>query len=127
MTPEVAAYLGKARACLEKAAGMLAQWPDEAGRAAYLAALHAAQALIFERTGRVVMTHKGVHRELSRLPQDEPGLEPGLRAFLGRGYELKAIADDETGPDATVTPAQATDAIGTAGRFVAAIVALLPP
>ena len=33
---------------------------DDAGRAAYLAAFHAAQALIFARTGKVHKTHKGV-------------------------------------------------------------------
>jgi hypothetical protein len=33
---------------------MLAHWPDEAGRAAYLAGLHAAHALIVESTGKTV-------------------------------------------------------------------------
>jgi hypothetical protein len=47
------------------------QWPDEAGRAAYLAGLHAAQALIFESTSKVVKSHCGVHRELARLMKDE--------------------------------------------------------
>ena len=32
---------------------------DAAGRTAYLAGFHAAQALIFERTGRAVKTHRG--------------------------------------------------------------------
>ena len=35
---------------------------DEAGRAAYLAGFHAAQALISERTGRVAKTHDGFDR-----------------------------------------------------------------
>jgi hypothetical protein len=39
--PEAAAFLDKAREFLEKAEDMLADdWPDEAGRAAYLAGLH---------------------------------------------------------------------------------------
>ena len=33
---------------------------DAAGRTAYLAGFHAAQALIFDRIGRVVKTHHGV-------------------------------------------------------------------
>ena len=63
---------------------MLANWPDEAGRAAYLAGLHAAQALIVERTGKVTKTHRGVQHELGRLTKDEPRFDMELRAFLGR-------------------------------------------
>ncbi len=44
MKPETAAFLDKARECLAKADGMLANWLDEAGRAAYLADLHTAEA-----------------------------------------------------------------------------------
>ena len=42
MKPETAAFLDKAREALAKAEGMIDRWPDEAGRAAYLAGLHAA-------------------------------------------------------------------------------------
>jgi uncharacterized protein (UPF0332 family) len=54
--PESAAYLNKAREFLGKAQTLFDELygPDEAGRAAYLAALHAAQALIFETTGKVI-------------------------------------------------------------------------
>ena len=52
---------------------------DAAGRTAYLAGFHAAQALISERTGRSVKTHKGVHRELHRLTKDDQHLDPELR------------------------------------------------
>jgi hypothetical protein len=62
--PETAAFLGKAPEALAKADGMLARWPDEAGREAYVAALHAAQALIVEDTGKLIKSHKGVRREL---------------------------------------------------------------
>jgi hypothetical protein len=63
LTPEANAYLEKSREHLAKAEGMLAQWPDEAARAAYLAGMNAAQAFIMERTGRVAKTHKGVRTE----------------------------------------------------------------
>jgi uncharacterized protein (UPF0332 family) len=64
MKPEAAAFLDKAREFLAKAADMLADdWPDEAGRAAYLAGLHAAQALIFDLTDKVIKRHRDVQRE----------------------------------------------------------------
>src|ERR1700733_8832185 len=44
MKPESAGFLRKAREFLLKAQDALEHWPDEAGRAAYLAAFHAAQA-----------------------------------------------------------------------------------
>jgi uncharacterized protein (UPF0332 family) len=76
---------------------MLPRWPDEAGRAAYLAGLHAAQALIFENTGKVIKRHRGVQRELARLMKDQQRFDANLRAFLGRTYNLKAIADTKPG------------------------------
>jgi uncharacterized protein (UPF0332 family) len=84
--PETDAFLGKAREALAKADGMLDRWPDEAGREAYLAGLHAAQALIVESTGTLVKSHKGVQRELGRLTKDDPRMDTELRAFLGRTY-----------------------------------------
>lgn len=125
MKPETAAFLAKARECLAKADGMLANWPDEAGRAAYLAGLHAAQALIVESTGKSVRSHRGVQRELGRLTKDEPRFDVELRAFLGRAYNLKTIADYETGPDSEVSPERATEAIETGKRFVAQTVTLI--
>lgn len=40
---------------------------------ACLAGFHAAQAFIFERTGKSVKTHKGVQTELHRLTRADPG------------------------------------------------------
>lgn len=103
MSPEASAFLEKAREFLLKAEDMFADdWPDEAGRAAYLAGLHAAQAIIIERTGRVIKRHRGVQNELWRLTKDEPGFDSELSAFLGRAYNLKTIADYETDPGARV-------------------------
>jgi uncharacterized protein (UPF0332 family) len=123
--PEAAAFLDKARECLAKADGMLGQWPDEAGREAYLAGLHAAQALIVESTGKLVKTHRGVQRELARLTKDALDFDIDLRTFLGRTYNLKAIADYETGPGSKVSPESATDAIATAKRFMARMIELV--
>src|SRR5438876_11261280 len=86
MKAETVAFLAKSREFLDKAQELFDahHWPDEAGRAAYLAGLPAAQALIFERTGKVIKRHRGVQRELARLVQDEPRLDTELRAFFGR-------------------------------------------
>jgi hypothetical protein len=45
---------------------------EDAGRAAYLAGYHAAQAFIFESVGKVFKTHKGVQTEFLRLTKDDP-------------------------------------------------------
>ena len=128
MKPESAAYLWKSREFLAKTQDILdSRWPDEAGRAAYLAGFHAAQTLIFENTGRTAKTHSGVQSEFARLVKDDPHFDIDLRRFLARAYNLKAIADYETSQDTHVTPEQAAEAIEMAGRFVAVVVALIPP
>lgn len=120
MTPETAQFLGKAQRLLTEADAMLGIGLNEAaGRAAYLAGYHAAQAYLSEKTGRAVKTHKGVQIEFQRVTRDDPNLPPELRAFLSHAYNLKAIADYETGPDAAVTAEQAAQAIAVAKKFLA--------
>jgi uncharacterized protein (UPF0332 family) len=125
--PQVAAFLAKSREFLEKAQSLLDahHWPDEAGRAAYLAGFHAAQALIFDRTGRAVKRHNGVKTEFHRLVRDDTRIDDELRAFLGFAYNLKAIADYETGPGSKVTPELAIEAIELSKRFVATLAKLI--
>ena len=126
MKPESQAYLDKARQALAHARAILAiDLGEDAGRAAYLAALHAAQALIFQRTGRVAKTHRGVHGQFLRLVAEETRVDIGLRRFLSEGYRLKAIADYEVGPEAIVPLQEAASAIEIAARFVASVVELL--
>jgi HEPN domain-containing protein len=74
MKPESARFLRKAGEILLKARDALEHWPDEAGRAAYLAVFHAAQALIFEKTGDVAKT------------KDDPNCDAELRFFLGNAW-----------------------------------------
>jgi uncharacterized protein (UPF0332 family) len=117
--PQSNAFLEKAATLLEQAETMLrVGLAEAAGRTAYLAGYHAAQAFIFERNDRVVKTHNGVQAEFGRLIRDDSRLGTESRAFLGRTYNLKAIADYETGPDAKVSDAQATEAIAAARRFL---------
>jgi uncharacterized protein (UPF0332 family) len=126
--PQTAAFLAKSREFLDKAQDLFGahHWPDEAGRAAYLAGLHAAQALIFETTGQLRKRHSTVQGEFARLVKDDPRIDVELRAFLPRTYNLKAIADYQTGPGSQVTVEQAQEAIKTAERFVDVITGLLP-
>jgi uncharacterized protein (UPF0332 family) len=130
---ESQAYLDKARLCIVKARVELASAASEpliaedAGRNAYYAAFHAAQALIFERTGKVSKTHGGVHRLFHRLIQNEPTISGKLRSFIISAYDLKSIADYDTAAVGKVTPARASEAIATAEQLLAAIVAVLPP
>ena len=98
---------------------------EDAGRAAYLAAFHAAQAFVFESVAKMFKTHKGVQTEFLRLTKDDPRLKPDLRIFLSQAYNLKAIADYEEGPGSEVSTERAAAAIETAGRFLDGIAGLI--
>ena len=94
MKPEATHFLEKARKLLEHADTMLGVGlNDDAGRTAYLAGFHAAQAFLFERMGKTFKTHKGVQIEFLRLTKDDPRFSSDLRVFLSQAYNLKAIAD----------------------------------
>lgn len=122
MTPEADRFLQKARAHLERGGIMLGiGLKDDAGRAAYLACFHAAQALIFEKTGKVLRSHNGVQTEFLRLSRNEAKFGANLRGFLSQAYNLKAIADYETGPASEITTERATAAIEMARAFVARV------
>ena len=126
MKPQTDAFLEKARELLGHAKTMLGVSLNEAaGRTAYLAGFHAAQALIFETHDRVFKKHSAVQGEFARLVKDDPRFDLDLRAFLGRTYNLKAIADYETGPGSHVSHERAAEAITNAVRFVDALSALL--
>src|SRR5215469_11409598 len=100
LTPEAKEDFNKARQCLTRALTILAATVGEdAGPNAYLAAFHAAQALIAERTGKDAKTHKGVHAQFARLTRNEPRLGPELRQFLPQSYDMKSIADYGLAPD----------------------------
>ena len=128
MKPETADYLGKARQCLDEAKQIAALMPLHGivARSAYLAAYHAAEAYIFERTDKTVKTHHGLRSEFSRLARNEPGIDRKFLTFLAKAYEYKSIADYGVG--ATVPPVTAADsqeAIGTAAQLIDCIVTLL--
>ncbi len=127
MTPEATRFLDKSRTLLAEADTMLGVGlNDAAGRTAYLAAYHTAQAFIFERLNKVLKTHNGVQTEFLRLTKNDASVDPELRNFLSRTYNLKAIADYETGPGSSITPDRAAEAVHGAKSFVAHFSALVP-
>ena len=118
MTPQSTRFLEKAQKLLTEGDTMLGvALYDAAGRTAYLAGFHAAQALIFERLGKVVKTHQGVQTEFLRLTKDEGRFD--------HEFNLKAVVDYETGPDSGVSPERATEAMSTGKLFVAHVARLI--
>jgi uncharacterized protein (UPF0332 family) len=122
---ETAQYLEKARQCLADAEKLRAFVPRIAGREAYLAAFHAAEALLYERSGRIAKTHRGLRAQFALVARDDPRIEQEQLEFLGRAYELKSFADYGTGDEATISAETAAAAVATAARFVSRIAAIL--
>jgi uncharacterized protein (UPF0332 family) len=121
-TNEASLYLEKARWHLANARTIAAQnIPEVAAREAYYAAFHAAQAYLFEGTGKIAKTHTGVHGEFSRLAKDDPHIDRSLLPFLGAAYEYKSISDYEVGPLAQVYIDDALDTIERASIFISCI------
>jgi uncharacterized protein (UPF0332 family) len=125
VTPEAERFLAKAGECLRDARIFLPLVPRVAGREAYLAAFHAAQAVIHERTGQVAKTHRGVRAGFLMLTRDSATIDPELREFLGRAYELKSRSDYGTGEEAAVSAVTAAAAIAMAERFIQSVQVVL--
>jgi uncharacterized protein (UPF0332 family) len=108
----------QARACLARAQIIFnAGVGEDAGRNAYLAGFHAAQAPILVHRESVAKTHRRVHRLFSELAKNEPELAKYAR-FLSQSYNLTAVADYELGPGAEVPLDRAGTAIDAAAEFV---------
>lgn len=72
MTSEAGRFLAKARQCLADAVLYQPLVSRIAGREAYLAAFHAAEALLYKRTGKLAKTHRGLRAQFARIAKDEP-------------------------------------------------------
>jgi uncharacterized protein (UPF0332 family) len=128
LKPETARFLEKARNLLTQADAMLGVGlNDAAGRTAYLAGYNAAKALLFQHRNLNYTSHGRVQTEFAKLAKDDERVAPHLRAFLSSAYNLKRIADYETGPGSEVSTERAKEATATAHQFVACIASLLPP
>ena len=115
MKPQTAAFLAESREFLDKAHDLFGahHWPDEAGPAAYLAGLHAAQKT-FDGTRRICPAGKG----RPALRRGIPGVSPAHLQPQGH----RRLSDR---PRLARTVEQAQEAIKTAERFVDVITSLL--
>ena len=124
--PETAAYIAKARQSLVEARVLAANdLAEAAGRAAYLAAYPAAQAFVFDATGKASKTQNGVRSEFARACRDEPRLDRSFATFLARAYTLKENADYAIGHSSGIAIGEAREAIEMARRFVDGVAYLL--
>jgi uncharacterized protein (UPF0332 family) len=128
MKPEAADYLGKARQCLDDARliATVTALHHIVAREAYLAAYHAAEAYLFERTSKPAKTHRGLRSEFGRLARNDPRIAREFLTFLAEAYEYKSIADYGVGSASpSITAEDAQSAIATAARFIECIAELL--
>lgn len=123
MKGETAAYLERARAILAEARAVAEIGVSRvAGREAYLAAFHAAEAYIFERSGKTSKTHRGVRALFNELARDDAGIPPECAEFLSDGFDLKSVADYGTGLiTPTISPDDAAEALEKAERMIRTI------
>jgi uncharacterized protein (UPF0332 family) len=104
VTPETQFFIEQARECLRRAHVIHAAGiGEDAGRNAYMAAFHGAQALVFERLGRVAKTHRGIRTLISGFAKGQPELRE-FSQFLTQSYDLKQTVDYPFGSDARVSP-----------------------
>ena len=116
------AYIEKARQSLVEARAVAEiRLFEAAGRAAYLAAYHAAQAFILARTDKVAKTHSGVRSLFARVAKDDPKIERKLASFLAQAYKLKVVADYAVGSDISISASEAAKTIERATGFVEAV------
>lgn len=126
MIEEVVRYLEKVRDLLKNARiAFGAGLNNDAGRDACLAVFHAAQALIFHYRGKAAKTHQGVQTVISQLALEYPEIDKEFPIFLSQAYNLKSVADYETGPDAVIPVGRVERAIESAEGFVKSISFLL--
>lgn len=72
-------------------------------------------------------SHKGVQTEFLHLTKDDPRFTADQRIFLSQTYNLKAIADYESGPGSEISAERAARAVAAGKLFVEHIAGLLPP
>ena len=124
MSPESTDYIGTAGRILTEAETFLEEDHNEvAAREAYLAALAAARAIIFERTGEAPKTHSGTRTMLAKLVHEGLEFDGGFIKFLADGFEQKNDAD--YGPRTPLGDSDAERILETAQAFVAAARAML--
>ena len=126
MRPETELFLAKARNDLADARTVASiGLASIAARSAYFVAFHAAEAYIFERSGKVAKTHSGVRSEFARLARASSGIGKPVSAFLGEAYKFKEISDYGLDQRESVTIEEANAAIVNAELFLSIVAASL--
>jgi uncharacterized protein (UPF0332 family) len=126
VSPEAALYLAKAREALGEAKQIVAiNLAQVAARSAYYVAFHAAEAMVFQQTGRAAKTHAGVRAEFSRLARSEPRITPDIKGFLARACQYEEVSDYSVDPGEAVTIRQAEQAKQLAEQFVDTVQTIL--
>jgi hypothetical protein len=83
--------------------------------------------LIFERTGKVAKTHRGVHSEFARLAKDDPNIDKSFPVYSHTSLQSESCCRLRNRPGSIVPPQRAALAIETAGRFIDCISKILAP
>ena len=90
-----------------------------AARDAYIAALNAARAVVFEKTEIAVKTHAGARAKLFKLIHSGMEFDEALAKFLSEGFDTKQGLD--YGPEIVlVDRSKAESYIARAAAFIAA-------
>lgn len=119
MSPEAIDYLGAAERALDRARRIAkAGVYDSAAREAYVAALGAARAVIFDKTGTAPKTHAGVRMQFFKLIHDGLPFDLALARFLQDGFDVKQTVDYDVVP-AAVDRSKAQAFIVTGAAFIA--------
>jgi uncharacterized protein (UPF0332 family) len=99
MSPEAIDYLAISKLSLERAQrAFVAELFEDAARNAYLAALNAARALIYEKTGLAVKSHSGARSKLHDLMHEGLPFDGKIAKFLQEGFDTKQGVDYGDGP-----------------------------
>lgn len=119
MSPEAVDYMAIAEYHLNRSErAALAELYEDAARNAYLAAMNAARAVIFEKTGTAPKSHSGTHSQFNRLIHEGLPLPREHAVFLAKGFETKQSVD--YGPLHFVMREEAEDFLLRARAFIAA-------
>jgi len=126
MTPAAARCLAAAQQSLADAEVILGvRIARVAAREAYMAAFHAAEAFVVEKTGKVVKTHAGLRTEFSRLAQGPDDIGRWMTTFLANAFRFKSLSDYDVTQETPITLANAEALIVDARSFVELIAKLL--
>jgi uncharacterized protein (UPF0332 family) len=119
MSPEAVDYLAITELSLKRARStFLSGHYEDAARNAYLAALNATRALIFEKTGLAVKSHSGARSKLYELMHNGLPFDGEIAEFLQDGFDTKQGVDYGDGP-LFVDRATAESYLARAEAFVA--------